>query len=238
MLLGEDSETIYINDSLKANLSCKSNTMHTTKIVLRTFFYSRFKLSEKNYKKIGAKFSMLANNKNPHAPSENESGTSHCDYFVTAAKDTDPSIDGCLLMSGTMDFHLFPPCSPCANNRLPCISISVMRIGKEKTDRTVSRSKEKMIKTKRVNDRDGHRGLSINDTLNKQKLDNQSVMIQVLNNRIVVGHRITRMVTLTSRVDSTMQEPMNCYDIAKSSEPAHSKTKQMWSMNDQAMKDY
>ena len=62
-------------------------------------------------------------------------------------------------------------------------------------------------------------------------------MINVMSDRIVTGRRNNQLVNLEHRIDSTMQQVKNFYDMSKSTEPTHEKTNLMWIIYGQSVHD-
>ena len=120
MLVGDNASIWFIEDLFTAKSLCYSACNSSTKISPKTFTHKRFKVTERNIKKIGAKFSLLIKNKDQHTPEvDNESGKTYEDYFIQALEDAReimPDQDNnksCPLMSGAMAFYLCSPYSCC-----------------------------------------------------------------------------------------------------------------------------
>ena len=94
LLLGNDDSNWFINEKFTASMICNSSFHATTKTQPHTFLYSRHRVTERNIKKFCDKFSVILNNKQENTPStENESGKTYEDYFVTCMEEVLPDID-------------------------------------------------------------------------------------------------------------------------------------------------
>ena len=63
LLLGNDDSDWHINDSFVANVICNGSFNATTKSQPCIFLCSRHRVTERNIKKLRAKFSLVLNNK-------------------------------------------------------------------------------------------------------------------------------------------------------------------------------
>ena len=62
-------------------------------------------------------------------------------------------------------------------------------------------------------------------------------MISATNNRAEIGRKNTCMVTLAARVDSSVAEVKNYYEIARDFEPIPNPEHDMWKLHYNAIKD-
>ena len=208
-LIGDYATNWHIDNLFAASSTCHSSCNSSTKISPKTFMHKRFRVAERNIKKIGAKFSALINNKDKHTPeTDNESGKTYEDYFIQALDDVkladQDNNKSHPLASSALAVYLFSPYSPFPSHRLASLSISDTTMPNQ--GRCNACEKLKTDKDHdRTNDPNGDRGLSIADNCKKQKLDAQSKMVEAHNNKVIATRMNTYMVTLASRIDSEMQ---------------------------------
>ena len=213
-----DNKAWHVEDVFTSEILCNSSIGSTSKITPLNFMCNRHKLTERNCKKFCAKFSELLGGKLECSPSDNESGKTCEDYFVSAINNTFsdvPDKDDCKghpLISGSMAFYLFSPFSPFPNDRLACFSMNALNdIDKKSNNRNAARLQLKLDKDDtRKNDPCDRRGLSQEEHVKKQKLDIQNKTLIVLNNKVITGRRNTYMATLASRIDTAMANVKNC----------------------------
>jgi len=182
---------------------------------------------------MSAKFSSLLNNKQEYDPStENESGKTYDDYFVSTLADTLPEINpnenlkGYPLISGAMAFYLFSPFSRYPTLRLTCLGISTSNAAIKRARKVENKNKDGA----RSNNASGDRKLSKNDITKRRKLNTQDEMIKVHNNRIITGRRNTYIITLARRIDSAILNVKNTFEMARACEPNPNENNPIWKL--------
>ena len=109
---------------------CSNNLKCTQKIAPTIFYYAWYKCIEKNCKKFGVSFRLLLNDKTEYIPdTDNESGKTYNDYFITAIQNTvieaKDNLKGYPLPSGSLALYIFLSYSCTPSTRLLCLSIGL-----------------------------------------------------------------------------------------------------------------